>query len=82
MRCENFPYLLMIVVEPNQNASLQGEQGSAIGGVSTPSNVAIGSTYMRGVRYSNEGRVLLTLYKPIGSLFKFSNGFIRSFYCY
>ena len=50
----------MVVKESNQNVSPQGEKGSFIGGASSAPSSAIGRTYMRGPRYSYEGRVLLT----------------------
>ena len=56
-----FPYLLMVVVKPNQNALFKSEQGSYIGGVSTASSLAIGFTYMRGARYLSEGCVFVLL---------------------
>ena len=37
------------------------QAGSYIGGVSTASSLAIGSTYTRGARYSYVDRVLLTM---------------------
>ena len=43
------PHLLMVVVEPDQNASSEGQQGTLIGGVSTAPISAIGETYTRGV---------------------------------
>ena len=57
----------LVVFEPNLNALYEGEQGSFVGGVSTASSSVIGSTYMRGVRYSYEGRVLLTMNQGIFS---------------
>ena len=50
----------MVVIGPNQNASPEDEQGCFIGGVSTAPSLTFGCTYMRGARYSYEGRVFLT----------------------
>ena len=57
-RYQHFPYLLMVAVKPNQNASPEAKQGSFIGGVSTAPSLATDCTYTRGARYSYEGRVI------------------------
>ena len=62
MRCEHFPFLFMVFLRALSECPALRQAGSFIGGVSTASRLAIGSMYMRGARYSHEGRVLLAQY--------------------